>query len=145
MLEELPTPCIVIDGAVVRRNLRRMAEYVRSHGLKLRPHTKTHKSTFLGRMQIESGAIGLTVAKAGEAKVMAEAGDDLFMAYPAVDPIRCRELADVARGRTVRSAVDSILAAKVLSNAATEAGATIGVLVDLDVGHHRTGMQTPAD
>ena len=58
----LPTPCLVLDAATVRRNLRRMAEYTAAHGLKLRPHTKTHKSLRLARMQLEAGAAGLTVA-----------------------------------------------------------------------------------
>ena len=88
MTETLPTPCLLIDAAAVRRNLAKMAAYTSEHGLRLRPHTKTHKSTLLARMQLERGAGGLTVAKPGEAKVMAEVGDDILMAYPAVDPVR---------------------------------------------------------
>src|SRR5205085_9368116 len=92
MVEDLATPCIVIDAQVVRRNVERMAAYTRAHRLGLRPHTKTHKSTFLGRMQVEQGAVGLTVAKVGEAQVMAEVSDDLLMAYPAVDRRRCAQV-----------------------------------------------------
>lgn len=145
MHDELPTPCLVINAAVTRRNLQRMADYARERGLRMRPHTKTHKSAFLGRMQLECGAIGLTVAKAGEARVMAEACDDLLMAYPAVDPSRCRELADLARRHTMRVAVDSAAAIEALAAAARSVGSVIGLLVDLDVGHHRTGAQSPAD
>src|SRR3954470_15954529 len=141
----LPTPSIVIDAAVVRRNVERLADYARRHGLKLRPHTKTHKSVMLGRMQIEHGAVGLTVAKVGEAKVMTDAADDLLMAYPAVDPLRCGELAQLARGHTIRVGIDSRTAADALADAARSAGSTIGILVDLDVGLHRTGVQTPND
>jgi D-serine deaminase-like pyridoxal phosphate-dependent protein len=143
MTEELPTPSILIDGAIVRRNLQRMAEYTKEHRLHLRPHTKTHKSTLLGRMQMEFGAVGLTVAKVGEMKVMAEVSDDLLMAYPAVHPSRCAELATLARGRSVRVGIDSTVAADALHDAARSAGVTIGILVDLDVGHHRTGVQGP--
>ena len=59
MLPDLPTPAILIDGPTARRNVERMAAYAREHRLKLRPHTKTHKSTLLGRMQVENGAAGL--------------------------------------------------------------------------------------
>jgi D-serine deaminase-like pyridoxal phosphate-dependent protein len=144
-IEDLPTPCIVIDAEIVRRNLARVASYAREHGLGVRPHTKTHKSSLVARMQMEQGAVGLTVAKVGEAGVMAGVSDDLLMAYPAVDRRRCAELASLARGRTVRVGIDSAAAAHGLDAAAVAAGATIGILVDLDVGHHRTGVQSPED
>ncbi|CAN5600917.1 alanine racemase [soil metagenome] len=145
-LDTIATPAIAIDGPCVRRNLSRMADYARSHELKLRPHTKTHKSIELGKMQIASGAAGLTVAKSGEAKVLSAVADDLdlLMAYPAVDAARCMTIAAVAKsGRTMRVALDSPFAAEALANAATSANTTIGVLVDLDVGLHRTGVQGP--
>jgi D-serine deaminase-like pyridoxal phosphate-dependent protein len=145
MLNDLPTPVIAISGPIVRRNLQRLADYTRQHKLKLRPHTKTHKSPMLARMQLERGAVGLTVAKAGEAKIMAGVSDDILMAYPAVDPARCAELAQLAKGRTIRVGIDSNAAADVLQTAARTAGTTIGILIDLDVGHHRTGVQSPAD
>lgn len=146
-LDDLPTPSLVIDLPAVRRNVDRLALYVREHGLKLRPHTKTHKSRRLAAMQVEAGACGVTVAKAGEAQVLADAVDDLLLAYPAVDAPRCRLLAELAkRGKTVRVAVDSAFAADAIADAiaaaAPEAGVTIGVLVDMDVGYGRTGVQT---
>jgi D-serine deaminase-like pyridoxal phosphate-dependent protein len=144
--ESLPTPAIVIDAATVRRNLKRLADYSKQHGVKLRPHTKTHKSKMLGRMQIEAGgAIGLTVAKAGEALVMAEVSRDILMAYPAVDPLRCEVLARLAGRITLHVGIDSTTAADALSAAAHRTGHTIGILVDLDVGLHRTGVQSPVD
>lgn len=137
------TPFLVIDSAIARDNIRRVAEYASAHDLKLRPHTKTHKSIELGRMQMEAGATGLTVAKVGEAQVMAQAADDVLMAYPAVDPLRCAELARLASKITLRVAIDSVTAAQALSSAAVIAKSTIGILVDLDVGMHRTGVQSP--
>jgi len=142
MTENLPTPCILIDAATVRRNVERMAAYAKSHRIGLRPHTKTHKSTRLAELQLEHGAVGLTVAKAGEAQVMAGVGDDILMAYPPVHPGRCLELAELARTKTIRVAADSITAVDRLAEAANATGSTIGVLVDLDVGHHRTGVQS---
>jgi D-serine deaminase-like pyridoxal phosphate-dependent protein len=69
-LDSIPTPAVVIDAAVVRRNLDRLARYAAAHGLAVRPHTKTHKSAAIGRMQLAAGSCGLTVAKAGEAEAM---------------------------------------------------------------------------
>ena len=145
MVPDLPTPAMLIDGRAVRRNVERMAAYAKQHDLRLRPHTKTHKSTMLARMQLDHGAIGLTVAKAGEAEVMASVADDVLMAYPAVDPSRCAALAQLATAKTIRVAVDSTEAVEALARAARSAGSVIGILVDLDVGLHRTGVQSPQE
>ncbi len=139
----LPTPCILIDAPTVGRNISRLADYATSHRIGLRPHTKTHKSLLLAGLQMAAGAIGLTVAKVGEAQVMAGACDDLLMAYPAVDPHRCAVLAELALRKTIRVAIDSETAAENLAAAARSAGSTISLLIDLDVGVHRTGLQTP--
>ena len=74
-LSEIATPALLIDLPTVERNIRKMAEYVRSHGLDLRPHIKTHKSLSIARLQAQAGAKGLTVAKVGEAEVMSEVSD----------------------------------------------------------------------
>lgn len=145
MIPDRPTPAILIDAPTVRRNLQRLADYAKAHNLNLRPHTKTHKSTSLARFQIEHGAGGLTVAKVGEAQVMSHVADDVLMAYPAVDPWRCSGLARLAQSITVRVAIDSRNAADALSAAAGIAKSTIGILIDLDVGLHRTGVQSPGD
>jgi len=143
MPRDLATPCILIDAGVVRRNIERLAAYAHMHRLGLRPHTKTHKSIRLARLQLENGAVGLTVAKVGEAKIMAEVVDDILLAYPAVDAGRCAEVAQIARSKTMRVGIDSEFAADALGDAARSRGSTIGILVDLDVGHHRTGVQSP--
>src|SRR5688572_12579659 len=92
---ELLTPALIVDAAIARRNIDRLARYVAEHGLAVRPHTKTHKSKMIAQLQLDAGAIGLTVAKAGEAEQMMEATDDLLMAYPAVDRARCERLAKI--------------------------------------------------
>ncbi len=143
LLETIPTPAIVLDAAIVKRNLDRLANYAKSHNLKIRPHTKTHKSQELSRMQLQAGAGGLTVAKIGEAQAMSEVCDDLLLAYPAVDPWRAKKAAELARSITLHVAVDSQEAIHSLAAAAKGAGSTIGILVDLDVGMHRTGVESP--
>jgi D-serine deaminase-like pyridoxal phosphate-dependent protein len=79
-------------------------------------------------MQLEFGAIGLTVAKVGEAEIMAQVCNDILMAYPAVDAHRCERLARLAGGITLRVGIDSSASAKQLSAAAHSAGTTIGIL-----------------
>jgi len=142
-MQSLSTPALVVDAPVVRRNLQRMAEFGARHRIHIRPHTKTHKSQFIAKLQLESGCRGLTVAKVGEAQVMGEVSDDLLLAYPALDPPRAGAAAEMAKKITLRVAVDSEFAARALSSAAKAAGSTMGMLVDLDVGLHRTGVQSP--
>src|SRR5581483_7677924 len=97
-ISEIDTPALVVDLDVMDRNLRRVAGYAKEHGLRLRPHTKTHKSTRIGRRQLDSGAAGLTVAKVSEAEVMlgAQPGD-LLVAFPVVGERKLQRLTEVAR------------------------------------------------
>ena len=72
-VQDLDTPALIVDLDIMEANLRRVAAYCAEHRLRLRPHTKTHKSPFLARQQLALGAAGLTVAKVGEAEVMVSA------------------------------------------------------------------------
>jgi D-serine deaminase-like pyridoxal phosphate-dependent protein len=137
---ELPTPALVLHGAIVERNIRQMSQYAAEHNLNVRPHVKMHKSRALWRMQREAGAIGLAVARVGEAEAIADPGDDVLLAFPPVDPARVRALARLGQRMTVRAAVDSHEAAHQIGEAAHAENSTIGLLVDLDVGMHRTGV-----
>jgi len=140
-ISEIETPAIAIDLDIMERNLRRAAEYARHHDLRLRPHTKTHKIPALGRRQIELGAVGLTVAKVGEAEVMAASGTpDLLVAYPVIGRRKLERLMQVARATRVTVALDSVAAARQLSDAAREAQAGIGVLAEVDAGLGRVGV-----
>ncbi len=142
----IPTPSLVLDAARVRANVARVADYARSHGIAVRPHTKTHKSVAVAGLQLAAGAVGLTVAKVGEAEALVRAfGDrepDILVAYPAVDPARTVRLAALARLGRIGVAVDTLPAIEALSAAASAAGTTLGILVDLDVGSGRTGVPT---
>lgn len=145
-IHELETPAVVVDLDVLERNLRQMAGYTEQHGLGLRPHTKTHKIPAIAQRQVELGSRGLTVAKVGEAEVMAEAGlDDLLVAYPVLGDSKLDRLARIARERRVMVAVDSPVTAEALSQAAQRAGATIHLLVEFDSGMRRCGVADPAE
>ncbi len=137
---ELDTPALLIDLDIMERNLRRVAEYAKAHGLRLRPHTKTHKVPAIGKLQLASGALGLTVAKVGEAEVMLAADPpDLLVAYPIVGQAKLDRLMRVARQIRVTVALDSVLAARQLSEAARRAQINVG-LAEVDVGLGRVGV-----
>ncbi|HEV2294863.1 MAG TPA: alanine racemase [Tepidisphaeraceae bacterium] len=142
-IEPIATPAVVIDDQIALKNVRKLANYAARHRLNVRPHTKTHKSIRMAKAQLSAGAVGLTVAKVGEAEVMIQAGDDLLIAYSALDPARTGRIAQLAKGHTIRLAVDSALAAEALGAAARSAGVTLGILIDVDTGFHRTGVQSP--
>lgn len=140
--ERIATPYLRVHRPTLLDNLDRLASYVAQHGLKLRPHAKTHKSLQIARWQLDRGAVGMTAAKPSEAEVLAEACDDLLLAYPVVDAQRAERVARLAQRIDMKVAVDSAFSVDVLSRAAEASGATVGVLVDVDVGLHRTGVQS---
>ena len=142
---ELPTPIAVIDLDRLEANIARLADYTREHGIALWPHAKTHKMPPVARMQLAAGAAGLTVAKVGEAEVMAghELGP-LLLHYPIYGVEAWRRLAEVAGSTGLSVAVDSFEAAEPLAAALAGAGARADVLVEIDVGLHRTGVESPA-
>ena len=138
---ELPTPALTIDLDALERNLDRMADYCRQHGIGLRPHTKTHKTPEVARMQSERGAVGVTVAKVGEAEVMSAAGlDGILIAFPIWGEEKLRRIAALARDRNILRSLDNEATAGGLSRAARAAGATIGALVEFDAGMRRCGV-----
>ena len=141
-LRELSTPALTIDLDIMERNLDRMAQYCQQRGLGLRPHIKTHKTPEAARMQVDRGAMGLTVAKVGEAEVMGSAGfDDLLLAYPVWGAETLRRLAALARIRHMLIALDHESTAHELSGVMSAERATIGVLVEFDSGLGRCGLE----
>lgn len=141
-VRSLETPCIVVDSAVVKKNIARMQQVADSTGCALRPHIKTHKTPVVAGWQLDAGAAGITCAKVSEAEVMARGGaDDIFLAYPQIGPARIARV--VALNRLIKRlivGVDSLPGAKILSEAATAAGETIEVRLEVDTGKGRTGV-----
>jgi len=144
--QELSTPMLTVDLDALERNLGRVADLCRRQGVGLRPHTKTHKSVEVSRLQLAQGAVGLTVAKVGEAEVMADAGfDDILVAFPIMGAEKLRRLATIARARRLLVSLDSESAAQELSRAAAAQNVTIGVLVEFDAGGRRCGLDPGPD
>lgn len=134
-----PTPYLLVDPEVLSSNTHAMAGFARDRGLSLRPHAKTHKTPEIAELQLAAGATGLTVATVSEAEAFAAAGvTDLFLGYPLwVDRDRGARLRALTDRAAVRVGVDSVEGARAL--AAQVPGCA--VLVEVDSGQHRSGVQ----
>ena len=139
-VDSLDTPFLTVDRTVLERNLAASAGRARERGVAWRPHAKTHKSIAIGRLQLAHGAAGLTLATVGEAEIFAAAGfDDLFLAYPVWAVGRRADRLRALAGRIdLRVGVDSVAGAEQLAEALR--GAPVQVVVEVDSGHHRTGV-----
>jgi D-serine deaminase-like pyridoxal phosphate-dependent protein len=137
------TPALILDLDLVRSNTKRIHDRLATLPAKLRPHVKTHKSPHLARMQMEGGAIGICTATVWEAAVMAEAGIlDIFVVNEVVDATRIRTLVGLAAKTRILVAVDDAGNAAELSRAASAAGVELGVLIDVNNGQQRCGVDT---
>src|SRR6266851_4685680 len=145
--EELVTPALVLDIDAAQRNIDRMASELRRIGpTTIRPHYKTHKSPDLARRQLQAGAGGLSMATVWEAAVLAAAGmDDLFVVNTVAHPAKLRALAELARDHRILVAVDEAANAGAHSAAAVAAGSTLGIMVEVDTGMGRCGVDTAAE
>jgi len=141
---DLETPSVLIDLDIMERNLAKYHDYAKEHNLALWPHTKTHKTPELAKLQMKFGAPGVTCAKIGEAEVMAANGiPRILIAYPIVGPTKMDRLIALARKIDVTLALDSLESARPISEAAQNAGIKINVLLEFNVGMNRVGLETP--
>ena len=147
---DLDTPALVIDLDVLERNIANMAAHCQDLGIALRVHTKTHKIPEIARMQLAAGSQGIVCQKVGEAEVMARAGiRDILIPYNILGPQKLRRLTALARmarnegHSAITVAADSEETVRGLSAQAAADGATIRVLVEVDTGGGRCGVQTP--
>ena len=139
-LSDLPTPAVLLESSRLVRNLDRMQQAAAAHGRRLRPHAKTHKSPFIAAMQIERGAVGICCAKLGEAEVFADAGiEDIRLPYP-LHPVNADRLFALAGRVALSFIVDDLAIAQAWSDVACRKGRTLDVLVKVDVGFHRCGI-----
>lgn len=141
-IEDLDTPVLLLDLDLMEQNIAAMAAAFRQLPAKLRPHAKTHKTPIIAHKQIAAGAIGITCAKLGEAEVMVESGiRDVLIANQIVGAHKIRRLVSLARHADLMVAVDDARNVEELSQAAAAAHVSLRVLVEVDVGQHRCGVQ----
>ena len=140
---EIPTPALILEEPVMQENRKKMAAIVEKAGVALRPHYKSHKSKQLAKMQMADGAKGLAAAKLGEAEDLVEAGiSDVLIANEITQPSKIAKVAELAKQSRVTVCVDQIQNVKDLSEAAQQAGSTIYVFVEYNIGQNRCGVDT---
>ncbi len=143
-ITDLRTPCVLVDHPRIERNIERMQSAAESRGLRLRPHAKTHNCPDLARVQIGRGAVGICCAKLGEAEVFAEAGiSDIRLPYP-LHPSNADRVLRLLDRTHLSFIVDHAALARQWSEVMTSAGREVDVLVKVDVGFHRCGID-PSD
>jgi D-serine deaminase-like pyridoxal phosphate-dependent protein len=144
-LNDLRTPAVLIEFSRARDNIERMQALARQAGVRLRPHAKAHKSPQIAGWQLDAGAVGLCCAKLGEAEAFADAGvRDLRIAYPLHPSNADRVFALMDRGVALSFVVNDAEVARAWSAAAHASGRRLDVLVKVDVGFHRCGID-PSD
>lgn len=139
-LSALRTPAVLIDRQKAFRNIQRMRDAAKRNTVRLRPHTKTHKSPLIAKWQIDHGAVGICCAKLGEAEVFAEAGfTDIRLPYP-INPSNADRLIALLDRTHLSFIVDHPVVAAQWSACLTRAGKQVDILVKVDVGFHRCGI-----
>lgn len=138
---ELDTPALLVNLAALERNLERMQKLAQGFGVRLRPHTKTHKCPEIARMQVARGAAGITVAKLGEAEVMADAGlDDILIANQVIGAGKIERLLRLAGRVRLAVLVDSRVGVEALDRVFRGSGSSLDVLIEVDTGKARCGL-----
>ncbi|MFN8709555.1 MAG: alanine racemase, partial [Planctomyces sp.] len=142
-VQEVDTPALMLDRVISDRNLKKMADFFSTRSAKLRPHFKNHKCVTLAKRQLDAGnAIGMTCAKLGEAEILADHGfKDLLVANQVVGAAKVNRLIEVAKKAKISVAVDHIDQVRAISAAATAAGVTVHLLVEVNIGMNRCGVE----
>jgi D-serine deaminase-like pyridoxal phosphate-dependent protein len=135
----LATPALVVELEAFEHNLAAAQRLADAHGVGLRPHAKTHKCAEIARRQLALGARGICVAKLGEAEALAAAGIDRLLVTTPVHPAWTERIAALAA-----TDIELIMVVDSATAVAALPAAELGVLVDVDVGLHRTGVTSPA-
>jgi len=140
--DNLDTPALIVNLDAMRLNITDMADFASAHHIRLRPHAKTHKTPRIGKMQLEAGAVGVTLAKLGEAEVFADAGfTDILIAYPLVGALKHRRLLALMERANITTVLDHVDIADGLSRTMSANGREIAVMVEVDTGMGRCGAQ----
>ena len=141
--KDLDTPALLLDLDSVEHNVKTMAEIARKAGVSLRPHAKIYKATpVFAWMQLHAGALGITVSKLSEAEVLSAGGvQDILIANQVVGTRKTRRLVNLAARTQVKVAIDSLQNASEISHAAEERGVKVGVLVEVNIGNDRCGVE----
>lgn len=145
-LDDLDTPCILVENDVVEQNIQRYQAYCSEHRLNLRPHIKTHKIPDLALRQLQAGAIGINCQKVSEAEVFVDAGiKDVLITFNILGKNKLERLHKLATQANITVVADNIETIRQLSSVFAHSSSPLSVLVECDTGAHRCGVQTPQD
>lgn len=146
LMAEIDTPSLILDLSAFEDNLRAMQALAERHDVALRPHAKAHRCPEISRRQIALGAQGICCQKVSEAAVFIDAGiTDIHISNEIVGAAKLELLARLAGRAQLTVCVDNLLALRDLSDALVRHGTEMGVLVEVDVGQKRCGVQKPAE
>ncbi len=141
-LELVDTPALLIDLDVFEQNIKLCFAAIKGKNVSIRPHLKTGKSPIIAQKLIEAGAVGICVAKLGEAEVMAAAGiEDILITTELVGAPKLERLVKLLKNHvSIKLVVDNLEAATALNSKLEQAGLRVDVLLDLNVGQNRCGV-----
>ncbi len=141
-VSEIETPALLMDLDIMEKNLSEMAKYFKDKKAGFRPHIKNHMSPFIAHMQMESGAVGVCTQTVAEAEIMVYGGiKDVLIANEVVGLSKIEKLVNLSRHAHLMVAVDNPENVKMMSEVATKRNVTLDVLIDLDTGYGRCGVQ----
>ena len=141
----LDTPALLVDLDVMEANIAHVAQLCRTHRVQWRPHFKGHKTLEIAQMQISAGAIGVTCAKLGEAEILAGNGiRDILIANQIVGGLKIRRLMRLLDTADVIVSVDGVDNVRELAEASRQAGKKLRVVIEVDIGMHRAGVEPGA-
>jgi 3-hydroxy-D-aspartate aldolase len=145
-VSEVDTPALILELDVLEENVRRMQKQIEGRNVYLRPHSKTHKSTAIANLQIAAGAVGVCCQKVSEAEIMVAGGvRDVFISNEVVGPRKVQRVAALAHQAKVSVCVDAAESVAELAAAVERAGTSVHVLVEIDVGANRCGVDSPEE
>ncbi|PSJ57115.1 D-TA family PLP-dependent enzyme [Pseudaminobacter soli (ex Li et al. 2025)] len=148
MFDEIQTPAVLVDIDVAKRNIERFQAYADSHGLKVRPHIKTHKLPAIAEIQLDAGAVGITCQKISEAEAMIAGGNrltDVLITYNILGDDKLHALVALARKVRLSVVADNATVVDGLSAAFSAAGVTLDVFVECNTGADRCGVGSPQE
>lgn len=139
--QQIDTPALLIDKALLQKNIADMQARATAFGVALRPHIKTHKSPFIAKMQVKAGACGITAAKVAEAEIMAAGGiKDILIANQIVGASKLERIADLGKKANISFGLDSVDALLQAEEVFPKKGEKACVLIEIDAGENRSGV-----
>lgn len=142
-IHTLDTPTLLLDYQKLIKNINEMSSFANNRGISYRPHIKTHKSVKIAQLQVKAGAVGITVAKIGEAEVMAAGGiEDILIAYPISSPAKIDRLVKLLEtGVRLKVSVDNAESLSYLQKGLKQTPFTLEVWIKVNSGLNRCGVE----